>query len=73
MSTVTGHRVQMRWRDLDALGHVNHPVVLTYLEEGRDDAHHRDRDLAGRHLQRRRDPVDRPLALLPAPAGTRAA
>ena len=36
MSTVTGHRVQMRWRDLDALGHVNHPVVLTYLEEGRD-------------------------------------
>jgi acyl-CoA thioester hydrolase len=34
--TVAGHRVQMRWRDLDALGHVNHPVVLTYLEEGRD-------------------------------------
>ena len=31
-----GHRVQMRWRDLDALGHVNHTVVLTYLEEGRD-------------------------------------
>ncbi len=30
------HRVQMRWRDLDALGHVNHVVVLTYLEEGRD-------------------------------------
>jgi acyl-CoA thioester hydrolase len=31
-----GHRVQMRWRDLDGLGHVNHTVVLTYLEEGRD-------------------------------------
>lgn len=31
-----GHRVQMRWRDLDGLGHVNHSVVLTYLEEGRD-------------------------------------
>jgi acyl-CoA thioester hydrolase len=31
-----GHSVQMRWRDLDALGHVNHTVVLTYLEEGRD-------------------------------------
>jgi acyl-CoA thioester hydrolase len=31
-----GHRVAMRWRDLDALGHVNHTVVLTYLEEGRD-------------------------------------
>jgi len=32
----TGHTVQMRWRDLDGLGHVNHVVVLTYLEEGRD-------------------------------------
>jgi acyl-CoA thioester hydrolase len=31
-----GHRVQVRWRDLDALGHVNHTAVLTYLEEGRD-------------------------------------
>jgi acyl-CoA thioester hydrolase len=31
-----GHRVQMRWQDLDGLGHVNHTVVLTYLEEGRD-------------------------------------
>ena len=30
------HRVQMRWQDLDGLGHVNHTVVLTYLEEGRD-------------------------------------
>ena len=28
--------MQMRWRDLDGLGHVNHTVVLTYLEEGRD-------------------------------------
>jgi acyl-CoA thioesterase FadM len=26
----------MRWRDLDGLGHVNHTVALTYLEEGRD-------------------------------------
>jgi len=33
---VLGHRVQVRWRDLDGLGHVNHTVVLTYLEEGRD-------------------------------------
>lgn len=31
-----GHLVQMRWRDIDGLGHVNHVVVLTYLEEGRD-------------------------------------
>lgn len=36
MSSEPGHRVQMRWRDLDGLGHVNHTVVLTYLEEGRD-------------------------------------
>lgn len=36
MSTSSGHRVQMRWRDIDPLGHVNHNVALTYLEEGRD-------------------------------------
>ncbi len=36
MSAPAGHPVQMRWSDVDALGHVNHPVVLTYLEEGRD-------------------------------------
>ncbi len=36
MNEHSGHRVQMRWRDLDGLGHVNHTVVLTYLEEGRD-------------------------------------
>ena len=30
------HQVQMRWQDIDGLGHVNHAVVLTYLEEGRD-------------------------------------
>ena len=36
MNRRPGHRVQMRWRDLDGLGHVNHTVVLTYLEEGRD-------------------------------------
>ena len=36
MSAPAGHRVQMRWRDLDGLGHVNHVVALTYLEEGRD-------------------------------------
>ena len=36
MSGEPGHTVQMRWRDLDGLGHVNHTVALTYLEEGRD-------------------------------------
>jgi acyl-CoA thioester hydrolase len=30
------HPVAVRWRDVDALGHVNHAVFLTYLEEGRD-------------------------------------
>ncbi|HTT52163.1 MAG TPA: thioesterase family protein [Streptosporangiaceae bacterium] len=30
------HPVDVRWRDVDALGHVNHAVFLTYLEEGRD-------------------------------------
>jgi acyl-CoA thioester hydrolase len=30
------HPVTIRWRDVDALGHVNHAVFLTYLEEGRD-------------------------------------
>jgi acyl-CoA thioester hydrolase len=30
------HQVVVRWRDVDGLGHVNHAVFLTYLEEGRD-------------------------------------
>jgi acyl-CoA thioester hydrolase len=28
---------EIRWRDLDAYGHVNHIVFLTYLEEARDE------------------------------------
>lgn len=36
MGTVFEHLVAVRWRDTDALGHVNHAVFLTYLEEGRD-------------------------------------
>ncbi|HXC83385.1 MAG TPA: thioesterase family protein [Trebonia sp.] len=36
MSAVFEHQVSVRWRDMDALGHVNHAVFLTYLEEGRD-------------------------------------
>jgi acyl-CoA thioester hydrolase len=28
--------VDVRWRDVDGLRHVNHAVFLTYLEEGRD-------------------------------------
>jgi acyl-CoA thioester hydrolase len=29
-------RVEIRWRDMDAYGHVNNAVYLTYLEEARD-------------------------------------
>ncbi len=29
-------RVELRWRDLDAYGHVNNAVYLNYLEEARD-------------------------------------
>lgn len=36
MNTVFEHKVGVRWRDCDPLGHVNHAVFLTYLEEGRD-------------------------------------
>ncbi len=36
MSASVEHHVDVRWRDVDALGHVNHAVFLTYLEEGRD-------------------------------------
>lgn len=36
MGTVFEHQLSLRWRDVDALGHVNHAVFLTYLEEGRD-------------------------------------
>ncbi len=36
MGTVFEHPVNVRWRDVDSLDHVNHAVFLTYLEEGRD-------------------------------------
>lgn len=29
-------RIPIRWRDMDAYGHVNNAVYLTYLEEARD-------------------------------------
>jgi acyl-CoA thioester hydrolase len=35
-STVNEVRLPIRWRDLDAYGHVNNAVYLTYLEECRD-------------------------------------
>jgi acyl-CoA thioester hydrolase len=30
-------RIEIRWRDMDALGHVNNAVYLTYLDEARDE------------------------------------
>jgi len=36
MPALFEHAVVVRWRDTDALRHVNHAVFLTYLEEGRD-------------------------------------
>jgi len=36
MAAVFERQVPVRWRDTDALGHVNNAVYLTYLEEGRD-------------------------------------
>ena len=36
MGAIFEHVAAVRWRDTDALGHVNHAVFLTYLEEGRD-------------------------------------
>ena len=36
MNAAFEHSVTVRWRDTDALGHVNHVVFLTYLEEARD-------------------------------------
>ncbi len=29
-------RIEIRWRDMDAYGHVNNAVYLSYLEEARD-------------------------------------
>src|SRR5262245_16169589 len=35
MSTVFSHRIEVRFRDCDPLGHVNNAVYLTYLEQTR--------------------------------------
>lgn len=36
MTEAFERHVDVRWRDTDAIGHVNHAVFLTYLEEARD-------------------------------------
>jgi acyl-CoA thioester hydrolase len=35
--TLHEKEIEIRWRDLDVYGHVNHVVYLTYLEEARDE------------------------------------
>jgi acyl-CoA thioester hydrolase len=35
--TVHEKEIEIRWRDMDAYGHVNNAVYLTYLEEARDE------------------------------------
>ena len=67
MSEEQGHQVQLRWRDLDGLGHVNHTVVLTYLEEGRDAflaerGIRRDEYVVGKCAIRYLDEIDAELA-----------
>ena len=37
MSRVHTKRIPIRWRDMDAYGHVNNAVFLNYLEEARDE------------------------------------
>jgi acyl-CoA thioester hydrolase len=36
-ATVHEKEIEIRWRDCDPYGHVNHAVFLTYLEEVRDE------------------------------------
>ena len=37
MTPVHRKRIPIRWRDMDAYGHVNNAVFLNYLEEARDE------------------------------------
>jgi acyl-CoA thioester hydrolase len=37
VSRVHRKRIPIRWRDMDAYGHVNNAVFLNYLEEARDE------------------------------------
>ena len=49
MNPVFTHQIEVRFRDCDAMGHVNNAVYLTYLEQARF-AHWRANGLAGRTL-----------------------
>ena len=47
MTRIFTHQLEVRFRDCDAMGHVNNAVYLTYLEQARF-AHWRANGLAGR-------------------------
>jgi acyl-CoA thioester hydrolase len=49
VTTIFTHQLQVRFRDCDAMGHVNNAVYLTYLEEARF-AHWRASGLAAMTL-----------------------
>ena len=49
MTRIFTHQLEVRFRDCDAMGHVNNAVYLTYLEQARF-AHWRANGLAGHTL-----------------------
>jgi acyl-CoA thioesterase FadM len=52
-------RIQTRWPDFDALGHLNHAVYHVYLDEARDAALRGTVGDFERVAERRRPRVDR--------------
>jgi acyl-CoA thioester hydrolase len=70
------YRVQVRWGDLDPLGHASHTAVLTYLEEGRDamlEGHgiRRDEYVVGRCSVSFRREIDSSLKAVTVECGVR--
>lgn len=51
MTPLFSHRLEVRFRDCDPLGHVNHAVYLTYLEQARFN-HWRAAGIAGTDAER---------------------
>ena len=51
MTPLFSHRLEVRFRDCDPLGHVNHSVYLTYLEQARFN-HWRAVGIAGTDAER---------------------
>lgn len=51
MSPLFRHRLSVRFRDCDPLGHVNHAVYLTYLEQARFTLWHKQLGFEARRLR----------------------